>query len=266
MMLLRETGFTFRGVHSRRDMGLIYAEKDGHVAIPRPQWNTYEIAGVSGTVMFPGETYRPINFDGTLYPARERASQQEAQTLLREVQAWLTGGRGALVFDYEPQKYYEAELGNECKWSLKNWFGGELSVRFTAQPFARSVQSDASTQRVMAPGVTMYLTAHTARPAPAEIEISVTGQTAVVTGVNIGNGKIVLTGLEMIYMDTLVISCEPPVGATIDQGGGPENAMQHATAFSQILMHNGANSVPVAVTYAGDAMGISVTLRCRGVW
>ena len=49
-MLLKESGFTFGNKHSRRDMGLIYAEKDGHIVIPEIKRNSYSIAGMSGTL------------------------------------------------------------------------------------------------------------------------------------------------------------------------------------------------------------------------
>ena len=40
-MLLRESGFSFDGRHSRRDMGLLYVEKEGHIAIPEIKRNSY---------------------------------------------------------------------------------------------------------------------------------------------------------------------------------------------------------------------------------
>ncbi|MGX8705376.1 MAG: hypothetical protein ACSW8J_02255, partial [bacterium] len=108
-LLLRETGFTFGGVHSRDDMGLIYAEKDGHIAIPEIRRNSYQIAGMSGTLLLPGEAWQTFTLEGTLYPAEEPRTQAEAQALLRDVSAWLTSGRERLIFDYEPSVYYLAE-------------------------------------------------------------------------------------------------------------------------------------------------------------
>ena len=86
-MLLSETGFTFGGVHSRRDMGLIYIEKDGHIAIPEIRRNSYQIAGMSGTVLTDGEAWQPFGLEGTLVPAEEPATQAQAQALLRDVTA-----------------------------------------------------------------------------------------------------------------------------------------------------------------------------------
>jgi len=114
---LKESGFTFGNKHSRRDMGLIYAEKDGHIAIPEIKRNSYSIAGMSGTLLLAGEAWQPFTLEGTLYPAIEPESQADAQDLLRSISAWLTNGRQRLIFDYEPNVYYMAELSAASKWT-----------------------------------------------------------------------------------------------------------------------------------------------------
>lgn len=260
-MNLRETGFTFLGKHSYRDMGLIYAEKDGHVNTPRIEWNTYEIAGMDGDILFPGETRRTMTFEGTLYPVQERASQQEAQTLLRRVSAWLAGGRGRLIFDYETDKYYLAELAAESKWSLKSWFGGEISVRFSAQPWAYSVQ-EAGAYGTGSTAVTVRLTCLTGAPAPVSFDIENTG-TATVTGVSLGDGAIAFSGLSLAAGEILTVSGEPPIGAMI----GTVSALRYADAFGQITVTQGISTLTAAVTYSGSGTrSVKVTARARGRW
>ena len=264
-MLLRETGFTFRGKHSYRDMGLIYAEKDGHPNTPKVRWNTYEAAGVDGTLIFPGETRGTMSFDGTLYPVRERPTQAEAQQLLREVSAWLSGGRGQLIFDYEPDKYYVAELGKESKWSLKNWFGGEISVSFTAQPWARSVNLDGVIIDMDTANASVIMEAVTGAPCPVQIVITNTGS-ADITGVSVQDGAVALSGMQLAPGQTLTIDGEPPVGAAITASGETASAMMYATAFRQILVENGANQILLNLTFGSGTKGAEVIVGYRGKW
>ena len=264
-MLLRETGFTFRGKHSYRDMGLIYAEKEGHPNTPRIRWNTYEAAGTDGTLLFPGETRGTMTFDGTLYPAVERRTQAEAQQLLREVSAWLSGGRGQLIFDYEPDKYYLAELGKESRWSLKNWFGGEISLSFTAQPWARSVAVDGLIIDLDTGIASIIMEASTGAPCPVRIDITNTGE-ADITGVSVQDGAVELTGMELAPGQTLTIDGEPPVGATITAGGTSASAMMYATAFRQVLVENGTNQIHLNLTFGSGAKEAEAIIQYRGMW
>lgn len=264
-MLLRETGFTFNGLHSRDDMGLQYVEKDGHTIIPRIERNAYEIAGVSGTVLMPGETWKTIPFEGTLYPLQERATQAAAQQLLRTVAKWLTAGRCKLIFDYEPGVYYLAELSDQSKWSLKNWFGGELPIRFEAQPFAYAVAETSATATATGSAVTVTLNLSTGQPAPLVLKVKNTGA-APITGITVGG--ITLAGMNLLSGQTLTITCEPPIGATIGTGGSatPTNALQYATAFAPVKLQNGANNIYVQLTWGSGTKGAQVTASARGRW
>lgn len=260
-MKLRETGFTFNGIHSRRDMGLLYAEKDGHRMAPTIDRNTYEISGVSGTLLLDGERWRPFTFEGTLYPAEERKTQTEAQRLLRAVVEWLTvPGRKRLAFDYEPDKFYLAEVDGELSWSLKNWFGGEIAVKFRAQPFAYSLVPDVVAKTLTQEEDELRLFVDTGRPAPLTLVISNTG-TATITGVEIGE-DIQLSGLTLATGQTLTISMEPPVAADIDGTG----ALQYAETFNQVQLGKGLNVIPVKLTHGSGAFEAAVRATARGRW
>ena len=259
-MLLRETGFFFNGRHSRNDMGLLYAEKEGHTIIPKIKRNSYEIAGVSGTVLLDGEQWETIPFEGTLYPAIERGTQGEAQYLLRQVAAWLTAGRCRLIFDYEPDKYYLAELSAASKWSLKNWFGGELPIRFDAQPFAYNVNENSATANTTGTTATVTLNVSTGQKAPLKLQVKNTGA-APITGVQIGS-SVVLSGMSLANGQTLTIDMEPPIGAVI----GSTNALPYATAFSPILLNSGSNAITVTLTYGSGSKGAQITASARGRW
>ena len=259
-MLLRETGFTYGGKHSRDDMGLLYAEKDGHIAIPEIKRNSYSIAGMNGTVLLPGEAWQPFNLEGTLYPAREPRTQAQAQALLRKVAAWLTAGRQQLIFDYEPAVYYLAELSAASKWSLRNWFGGELPIRWTAQPFAYSVEETSSSTTTTGTSASLTLQLDTGQPAPLKLTVENTG-TATITRVSVSG--ITLDGLSLTAGRKLVIDSEPPVGAVI----GSQNALPFATAFTPATLQAGSNAISVALTY-GSSSGRSakITASARGRW
>ncbi len=258
-MLLSETGFTFGGVHSRDDMGLIYAEKDGHIAIPEIKRNAYQIAGMSGTVLMPGEAWQTFFLEGMLYPAEEPRTQAEAQQLLRDITAWLTAGRQQLIFDYEPSVYYLAEISTAAKWSLRNWFGGELPIRFTVQPFAYNVEEDTWTSSITGTSTTIRLSVDTGQKAPLKLQVENTGN-ANITRVTVGG--ITLEGMSLPRGQTLVIDSEPPVGATI----GNQSAMSYASAFAPVMLDNGMNNIPVTISYGSGSAGVKLTASARGRW
>ena len=258
-MLLSETGFTFGGVHSRDDMGLIYAEKDGHIAIPEIRRNIYQIAGMSGTVLMPGEAWQTFFLEGTLYPAEEPRTQAEAQQLLRAITAWLTAGRQRLIFDYEPSVYYLAEISTAAKWSLRNWFGGELPIRFTVQPFAYNVEENTNTVEITGSSATVQLSVETGQPAPLKLTVENTG-TAAITRVTVQG--ITLKNMSLANGQTLVIDCEPPMGAVI----GSQSAMQYASSFAPVQLDNGVNRIPVTLSFGSGTTRANVTASARGRW
>ena len=265
-MLLRETGFSFNGIHSREDMGLQYVEKDGHPFLPETERNAYDIAGSSGSVLFEGETLKPITFTGSLFPLRERANQAEAQALLRRVAAWLGAGRRRLIFDYEPEIYYMAEVDAGSKWSLKSWFGGEISLRFEAQPYAYSVTPARAVLDTADTEDSAVLTLDTGFPAPLCATVVNTG-TATITGFQLGEG-VIFEGLELEPDDWLQISMETPIGAEMGLGDSPpESALPFASAFRPLLLGAGTWRVGVGLTYGSSGTpGARVTLSARARW
>ena len=151
------------------------------------------------------------------------------QDMLRDVAAWLTNGRQRLIFDYEPNIYYLAELSAASKWSLKNWFGGELQVRWTAQPFAYNVEEDTASVDVSSGGSkSVTLRAYTGLPAPLKLTVRNTGS-APITRVSFGG--ITLAGMSIGAGSTLVVDSEPPAGAKI----GSSNALSYCTAWQPYM-------------------------------
>lgn len=261
-MNLREINFSFGGLHCLRDFGCIYAEKGGHTITPPATRNIYEIAGASGTIAFPGVTHGTHAFDGALYFLRDPPDQQAAQEYLRKIGAWLAGGRQRLIFDYEPLRFYLAEMNDESKWSFANWIGGGLDVSFEAQPYAYNVRENTASATLTGASAAIDLTVDTGEDAPLKLAIENTG-TATITGATVSaRGKsAAFTGMSLTPGQTLTIDMEPPIGASI---GAITNALPYATAFDFIALAAGKTSISVGLTYGSGTKGATITASARG--
>lgn len=261
-MLIAESGFSFNGKHCR-DFGCMWSEDDGRVIVPETLRSEYEIAGRSGTVLLPGETRRCFNYSGILTMMQEPASEQEAQTRLRALAAWLSAGRCKLVTDYEPSRYYWAQLDGRQTWTTKDWFAGQLKVKFLCQPWAYAVKE--TTQAITglsSESITLNAVLITGQPAPLRLTVANTGSTAI-TGVSVGDG-VQLSGLHLAQGQSVTLDFEPPIGATLSTGG---NALTFASAFRAIKLQNGSNTLQVRLTWAGSSgRSASIVAAARGRW
>lgn len=186
-MLIAESGFSFNGKHCR-DFGCMWNEDDGRVIVPETLRGEYEIAGRSGTVLLPGETRRCFNYSGVLTMMQEPASEQEAQTRLRTLAAWLSAGRCKLAMDYEPSRYYWAQLDGRQTWTAKEWFAGQLKVKFLCQPWAYAVEETTqAVAGVSSESTILGINLATGQPAPLRLTVTNTGSTAI-TGISMGDG------------------------------------------------------------------------------
>lgn len=261
-MLIAESGFSFNGKHCR-DFGCMWNEDDGRVIVSETLRSEYEIAGRSGTVLLPGETRRCFNYSGILTMMQEPASEQEAQTRLRALAAWLSAGRCKLVTDYEPSRYYWAQLDGRQTWTTKDWFAGQLKVKFLCQPWAYAVKE--TTQAITglsSESITLNAVLITGQPAPLRLTVANTGSTAI-TGVSVGDG-VQLSGLHLAQGQSVTLDFEPPIGATLSTGG---NALPFASAFRAIKLQNGSNTLQVRLTWAGSSgRSASIVAAARGRW
>ena len=73
---------------------------------------------------------------------------------------------------------------------------------------------------------------------------------------------ITLKNMNLAHGQTLVIDCEPPMGATV----GNESAMQYAAAFAPVMLDNGVNRIPVSLSYGGGTTRARITASARGRW
>ena len=261
-MLIAESGFSFNGKHCR-DFGGMWSEDDGRGIVPETLRSEYEIAGRSGTVLLPGETRRCFNYSGILTMMQEPASEQEAQTRLRALAAWLSVGRCKLVTDYEPSRYYWAQRDGRQTWTTKDWFAGQLKVKFLCQPWAYAVKE--TTQAITglsSESITLNAVLITGQPAPLRLTVANTGSTAI-TGVSVGDG-VQLSGLHLAQGQSVTLDFEPPIGATLSTGG---NALPFASAFRAIKLQNGSNTLQVRLTWAGSSgRSASIVAAARGRW
>lgn len=261
-MLIAESGFSFNGKHCR-DFGCMWNEDDGRVIVPETLRSEYEIAGRSGTVLLPGETRRCFNYSGVLTMMQEPASEQEAQTQLRTLAAWLSAGRCKLAMDYEPSRYYWAQLDGRQTWTAKDWFAGQLKVKFLCQPWAYAVEETTqAVAGVSSESTILGINLATGQPAPLRLTVTNTGSTAI-TGISMDDG-VQLSGLHLAQGQSVTLDFEPPIGATLSTGG---NALPFASAFRAIKLRNGNNTLQMRLTWAGSSgRSASIVTAARGRW
>ena len=262
-MLIAESGFSFNGKHCRRNFGCTWSEDDGRIIVPEIQRSEYEIAGCSGTALLPGETRRNFNYSGALTMVQEPKSEQEAQKQLRTLAAWLSAGRCKLVMDYEPGRYYWAQLDGRQTWTAKDWFAGQLKVKFLCQPWAYAVEETVQVAAgVSSESTTLGISLATGQPAPLRLTIENTGSSAI-TGISVGDG-VQLSGMHLAQGQSVTLDFEPPIGAALSTGG---NALPFASAFRSIKLQNGSNALQVRLTWAeSNGRSASITAAARGRW
>ncbi len=258
---MNEINFSFGGKHCLTDFGCIYVEKSGHAISPAATLNTYEISGLSGTVRMEGTVYQPITFTGNLFFVKDPGSQAEAQEQLRAISRWLLSGRQRLVFDYEPDRYYLAEVTMSGKWTYADWIEGGLSVEFTAQPFAYNAEASSASVTLSVDAADASLVAVTGEPAPLVISVNNTGTAAITAFTASCGGKaVVMEGMSLAADTGMVITMEPPIGA---EDGSGNSMMQYATRFDYMTVTEGKNTVTCKATFDGAGTAV-VTVSARG--
>ena len=259
IMLLSETGFTFNGKHSYRDMGCLWAE-DGHAIIPEFDYNELELSGRDGTLVLESGTRREkMKHSGTLYPVVEPQNQAEAQKLIRKLGSWLGCGQQRLIYDYEPDKYYLAKIAGGSSWSLEHWFGGEIPVTFELQPLAYSVDETTATASGDNASLDIPLAMDTGVDAPVQISITNTGKAITFLTAYV-NDEQVFTAGSLAAGKTLRIENDVPCGVYLEDDLAAGMAL--TTLFKPGLVHSGENRITVACT--STAPGLDVTVSARG--
>lgn len=135
--------FSFCGRHCE-ELGVAFLPTQ-YPFVPAQTVPALSVSGRHGTLRYPGRTFRPRAFKGTLYLLGEDDEPITTAQMLRrasDVAAWLCGrdGRGELILDALPDRCYIAEVDTEALLRDSDWANGAAAVCFTCQPFARSLR------------------------------------------------------------------------------------------------------------------------------
>lgn len=266
---MREDNFLFNGRHCLRDFGCLYKEQtSGHIVLPKATYSEYTIAGVSGTVdMGLPPLYAPMEYKGALYPLTPMHSRTERQHLARQITAWLSCGRQRLIFDYEPDKYYLADVRREVSLGYDKWLDGGLPLTMTLQPFAYNLSEDSVTRTMDDTPATLRLSPATGLPAPVSVTVTNTG-TAPLQGVTVtlGDKTIALVGMSMTQNRVLHIHMDAPILATIGQKAGEgENALPYVQRLDTLTLRS-PQDITVRLAFGAGTPQATVRLACRGRW
>lgn len=258
--------FSFRGRHCE-EMGVAFIASQ-YPFIPAQVIPTVTIPGRHGTLRYPGRTYKPRYLKGTLYlldTIGDTGPISTAEMLQRmsAVAAWLCGrdGRGQLVLDAQPDRYYVAEIEQEALLKDDDWANGSAQIAFCCQPFAMAATED-------------KLTFSTAANTTKTVSMSVRGNALALLAFDVTNTSTAI--LDTLQVETAgcgfyfsALGLEP--GATLSVGYddadllhiaiGTDSAMAARDMHSDddLVLQPGANSVTIKSQRA-----CSVALRARG--
>lgn len=238
--------FTFAGRHLYRDMGCEYYANDPRALSPAVKRNEYQIAGRSGTVIYPGGVWQPMKESGIIV-SRDDADAEALETRMRRVLEWLAvpeTGRGRIVFDSRPDVYREAQIDAAPAVSYSKWPRGALNVTLVMQPIARALIASRQTITVTGPTADLVLLHHTQLPAPLTVEIKNTG-TAPITHCSIcvpeRACEIRLGNLSLAADQTLRVSSEAGAAGAwiIDADGSAHSAVGCIEAWGDLCAMQG---------------------------
>ena len=239
--------------------------------IPAQSIPQTSIGGRHGTLRWKGRTFSPKRLKGKLYFLNTSGDDTPIPTdeLLRrasDVTAGLCGtdGRGKLILDALPDRYFIAEVSDEAALTDDDWASGETAIAFTCQSFAYAVGED---------GATFQTSANAAKSVALGVQGNVETMLAFrVTCASAMNTATVetptcrfdFTGLGMTAGETLVARYvqEDVLLLEIESvDGGMRSAMAMRTTDSDddLLLSPGKNTVTVKTEKA-----CSVKLTARG--
>lgn len=167
-------GFTFANIHSSTYE--LYVRSDNRTITPSLRKNDFIIPGRHGTIDFGNNTYEPRLITMQLMLARK--SMEDLRQQARDIAHWFSKS-GALVFDDEPDKAYQAKIYSNIDIEEIAAYG--LSkVTFECQPFAESLEY----RQVNVPSITE-------KPYEVPVNVSGTSETCpIITIKNIGTTNI----------------------------------------------------------------------------
>lgn len=263
-----DNGFTFDGRHSLTDMGVIAIKDKSRTIAAKGDVISYAIGGQQGSLAYGDQrTLQEYTQIVRLYANRMLGSETAATELWRELVGWLCVGRRKLIWDSDPDVYQLAEV-TEVTGDSGGWLEEGLRVTLKCQPVRRSVRPDV-TQMTIADAEMHQtsLTACTQLPAPVDLDITVTGETALTACSVIIDGRLLaLEGLTVHCGEHLLITMELPSGVEIlHADGSRDSAMRCCTSFERLEV-SGRTVMAVQLTFEGGSGSAQVAATVRGAW
>lgn len=263
--------FSFCGRHCE-ELGVAFLPSQ-YPFVPAQDIPTASIAGRHGTLRWKGRTFRPRYLKGTLYLLGEDDEPITTEELLRrgsELALWLCGqdGRGELILDALPDRYFIAEVDAEAALKDTDWLSGEAAISFTCQPFARSVREDtASADTETGTAKTIHISVSGNYETPLAFDVKNTSGSVMDTAtIETASERFDFAGLAMdegemlsaryTQDDLLLITI-----TGVDGAARSAMALRSTDSDDDLMLRPGRNAITVKTQRA-----CSVRLSARGRW
>lgn len=265
--------FSFCGRHCE-EFGVAFLPTQ-YPFVPAQAVPSTAIAGRHGTLRWPGRTFKPRYLRGTMYLLDTRGDGAPITTeeMLRrasEIAQWLCGqdGRGRLILDALPDRYFVAEADAEAVWKDTDWASGSAAISFACQPFARSIREDtASADTAAETAKTVALSVSGNHETLLAFDVKNTSQSVMNTAtIETPGERFDFTGLALAAGETLSARyTEDDILRLEITGvdGAVRSAMPMRTENSDddLLLSPGRNTITIKTQRA-----CSVKLSARGRW
>lgn len=152
-------GFTFKGRHSSEFNLATKTVK--RIIAPEQRTFDFKVSGRHGSIEYETGEYEDIYLEVEyhLIPSRDLKDFQEISKLAREMSEWITGS-GILIFDHEPDKYYEARVFSSIEAEYMqtgvNILTGPLVFKCTPFAYSVDIQDYNTTIKQEPPNKTTY--------------------------------------------------------------------------------------------------------------
>lgn len=258
--------FAFAGRHLYRDMGCEYYANDPRPLSPAVKRNEYQIAGRSGTVIYPGGEWQMIRESGIIV-SRDDTDGETLYARMRRVMEWLAWPermQGQIVFDSRPDVYREARIDAATAVTYGKWPRGALNITLVMQPIARALLASRQSMSVTEQDIALVLLHHTQLAAPLTIDILNTGAspiTGCVLTLPERECRMALDGLSLAAGQTLRVSSEMVAAGAwiIDEQGDTSNAAGQIRLWGDLCAMQG-DTLRITRT-GGESMRVSVSAR-----
>lgn len=267
------TDFTFCGRHCAEvDVAFIPSQ---YPFVPAQTIPSLAVSGRHGTLRWPGRTFKPRTLKGTLHLLHTQGDTSPIPTgeMLRrasEIVSWLCGqdGRGQLILDALPDRYYIAEADTEALLKDTDWANGSAALSFTCQPFARSIREETAQLSLAANAAkSADLNCNGNMQTSLAFDVKNTSASVMNTAtVETDSARFDFTGLALDAGETLSARyTEDDILLLTITGvdGAQRSAMAARTTDSDddLMLSPGRNRITVKTQRACD-----VTVRTRGRW